>query len=69
MPGDLFSGGFAGKAVLCGKDTALQLSRGFPGAEPSWENHLTTADQQRAFKLRPDLRDQRNPSPQISCNK
>lgn len=28
MPGDLFSDGFADEAVLCGEDTAFQLSRG-----------------------------------------
>lgn len=69
MPGDLFSDGFADQAVLCGEDPAFQLSRGFPGTEPSWGYCLITGDQQRAFKLRPNLSDQRDPSPQISCNK
>lgn len=40
ISGDLLSGSFADKAVLCGKDSALQLSRGFPGAESSWESRL-----------------------------
>lgn len=34
MPGDLSSDGFADNSVLCDKDTALQLSRCFPAAEP-----------------------------------
>lgn len=68
MPGDLFFDGFADKAVLCGKDTAFQLSRAFPGAEPSWGSCLITADH-RELSNRPNLRDQRDPSPQLSCNK
>lgn len=54
--------------VLRDEDTAFQLSRGFPGAEPSRRSCLIAADQQRAFTPRPNLSDHTDPSPQVSSS-
>lgn len=67
-PGDIVSDGSDDEAVPCDEDTAFQRSRGFLSAEPSWGSCFVIADHQRAFTLRPNLSDQRYPSPQISSS-